>query len=141
MRWELFTPSDRTTVCPFKGVASYLEPHRPGTRDLRRGLDLPNSASRGLRDSRARLVLLPRIAHGLWRTGRTAQELPATFPLWGDVDELIRLIDVEPVAERQFADRPTDRRAETSSKAASSPLKPSWRYRKHLRVGVAFPPP
>lgn len=102
VRWELFTPSDRTTVCPFKGVASYwnLTALEPATYDVAWTYRTPLPEVSGIAGhvsfySRAlRIVVVEN-----WPDGT---RVPATFPLWGDVDELIRLIDVEPVAERQF---------------------------------------
>lgn len=102
VRWELFTPSERTTVCPFKGVATYwnLTAVEPTTDDVVWTYRTPLPEVAALSGhvsfySRALRVLVVE----RWQDGTT---VPATFPLWGDADELIRLIDVEPVAERHF---------------------------------------
>ena len=100
--WELFTPSERTTVCPFKGVASYwdLTAVAPRTDDVVWTYRSPLPEVAGLAGyvsfySHALRVVVVET----WPDGSS---VPASFPLWGDAAELVRLIDVEPAGEGRF---------------------------------------
>lgn len=106
VRWDLFTPSDQTTVCPFKGRASYW--------DLLDSADTAGGSIEGAVWAYA--DPLPEVA-GIagyvsfynehfrievverWDDGST---VPASFPLWGDADDLIRLIDVAAADHGRF---------------------------------------
>lgn len=100
--WQYFESSDQTTVCPFKGRAGYwnlVGPHGPRANAVwTYRTPLPEVA--GLKgyvsfyDHGLRIVVVER-----WPDGT---EVPATFPLWGDAAELLRLIDVEPTSDRKF---------------------------------------
>ncbi|WP_407662773.1 DUF427 domain-containing protein [Mycobacterium tilburgii] len=90
MRWDLFVPSDYSTVCPFKGRANYwaLTSAAPAIENVVWAYRTPLPVGR--LDRRARLVLrVVLVEH--WHDG---SKVPVTFPLWGDADELRRLIDV-----------------------------------------------
>ncbi|HKV18742.1 MAG TPA: DUF427 domain-containing protein [Mycobacterium sp.] len=96
IRWEQFTPSERTTVCPFKGVASYwhLAADEPGTDDVAWTYRTPLPEVAGIEghvsfDSPAlRVVVVEQ-----WPDGGS---VASSVPLWGDAAELLRLVDVEP---------------------------------------------
>lgn len=96
VRWELFMPSPRTTVCPFKGRASYW-----GLEDAKVSTDaavwtyhhpLPEvsgiSGHVSFDDDLLRIEVVES-----WSDGST---VASTFPLWGDADDLMRLMNVEP---------------------------------------------
>ena len=96
IKWELFEQTDHTTVCPFKGEASYWSVLHDGQtlenvawsyRD-----PLPEVAGIAghvaFYSERLRVVVVER-----WPDGAL---VPTTFPLWGDAAELVRLIDVVP---------------------------------------------
>lgn len=102
VRWDLFTPSDRTTVCPFKGVASYwnlaVPEHAIDDVVWTYRAPLPEVAAIAghvsFYSETLRVVVVEK-----WRDGSS---IPASFPLWGDAAELVRLIDVKPAAEQRF---------------------------------------
>ncbi|BBY38713.1 hypothetical protein MMAN_28470 [Mycobacterium mantenii] len=102
VRWDLLTPSDRTTECPFKGRATYWD--LAGAPDNSEGVawtyrtPLPEVAGLAgyvaFYDKHFRIEVVER-----WPDGRG---VPASFPVWGDAAELLRVIDVEPVGEGRF---------------------------------------
>jgi uncharacterized protein (DUF427 family)/acyl-CoA thioesterase len=93
--WGYFVESDHTTVCPFKGVATYwsLGDTDAAGRNVMWTYREPLAEVDGLRghvsfyDTDVRVVVVEP-----WPDGTA---VPATFPLWGDAAELLRLIDVE----------------------------------------------
>lgn len=103
IRWEHFAASDHTTVCPFKGVATYWDvagtdhvtPYAAWTyrEPLAEVAGLAGYVSFDQAD--VRVVLVER-----WPDG---SDVAATFPLWGDAAELSRLIDVEQTEATRFA--------------------------------------
>lgn len=102
VNWELFTATDHTTVCPFKGRASYWSltgagPAMPNVVWTYRS-PLPEVAGItghvSFYDDALRVVLRER-----WPDGT---EVAAKFPLWGDAAELLRLVDVEQIDDRRF---------------------------------------
>ena len=102
VRWDLLTPSDRTTECPFKGRAAYWD--LAGAHDHADSVawtyrtPLPEVAGIAdyvaFYDTPCRIEIVER-----WPDGRS---VPASFPLWGDAAELVRVIDVEPAGEGRF---------------------------------------
>ncbi|MDX1884167.1 DUF427 domain-containing protein [Mycolicibacterium sp. 120270] len=98
--WTHLTPTDRTTVCPFKGVASYwsLTADERTIENAAWTYATPLKEVAGIAghvsfyDDRLRVVVVDH-----WPDGTA---VPAKFPLWGDADELVRLIDVEQVGGR-----------------------------------------
>jgi acyl-CoA thioesterase II len=102
VRWELFVPSDHTTVCPFKGRASYwtLTSADPAIENVvwTYHTPLPEVAAIAghvsFYDEALRVAVVER-----WPDG---SKVPITFPLWGDANELQRLIDVEPISDGRF---------------------------------------
>jgi uncharacterized protein (DUF427 family)/acyl-CoA thioesterase len=102
VRWDMFVPSDHTTVCPFKGQASYwtLAEADPVAENVvwTYRTPLPEVAAIAghvsFYDEVLRVVVVER-----WPDGST---IAAKFPVWGDADELCRLLDVEPVGEGRF---------------------------------------
>ncbi|BBX18087.1 acyl-CoA thioesterase [Mycolicibacterium duvalii] len=112
VNWELFTPSPHQTTCPFKGVATYW--HLTGASapvddvawSYRTPLDevAPIAGYVSFAAPAIRVMVVEK-----WPDGSV---VPATFPLWGDADELIRLIDVAPASEHSYigpAHGPTQR--------------------------------
>src|SRR5262249_14619834 len=102
VRWDLFTATDHTTVCPFKGRATYwsltgVTPQLPNVAWTYR-TPLPEVAELvghvSFYDKALRVVVAQ-----AWPYGTT---VPSKFPLWGYADELVRLIDVEPVGENRY---------------------------------------
>ena len=96
VRWDLFVPSDHSTVCPFKGRANYwtLNSADPPIENAVWAYPTPLPEVAAIAghvsfyDDALRVVVVEQ-----WPDGST---VPLTFPLWGDADELCRLIDVEP---------------------------------------------
>lgn len=110
--WSLFTDSATTTVCPFKGEATYwnltgVESVMPDVVWTYRTPLAEVAPIRGhvsFYDTVFRVVAVDRWADG------TAVSL--AFPLWGDAAELVRLIDVLPAGDDRFtgpAHGPTQR--------------------------------
>jgi acyl-CoA thioesterase/uncharacterized protein (DUF427 family) len=102
VKWDLFTPSDHTTVCPFKGTASYWSLNGVDTEitNVMWAYVSPLQEVSGLAghvsfyDEALRAVVVE-----LWPDGTT---VAAKFPLWGDADELVRLIDVVPAGGGRY---------------------------------------
>lgn len=102
VRWELFHPSNHSTVCPFKGRASYwsLEGADSDFDNVvwTYRTPLPEVAAIAghvcFYDDALRVVVVED-----WPDG---SQVTATFPLWGDADELCRIIDVQQVTENRF---------------------------------------
>jgi acyl-CoA thioesterase-2 len=100
--WDLFTAADHTTVCPFKGQASYwnLNIGDVVIENVAWSYPTPLTEVAGIGgyvsfyDDSLRVVVVER-----WPDG---SEVPAKFPLWGDANELVRLVDVEPVDKGRF---------------------------------------
>lgn len=112
VNWDLFTPTDHTTVCPFKGTASYWSLKRLDSEvsNVVWTYETPLPEVAGLAghvsfyDEALRIVVVER-----WPDGT---EVAAKFPLWGDADELVRLIDVVAEGDGRFtgpAHGPTQR--------------------------------
>ncbi len=102
VRWDMFAPSDLTTVCPFKGVATYwnltgAESPRDNVvwtyrQPLAEVAGIEGYVSFYTRELRVVVV-------ESWADG---SRVAANFPLWGDAAELVRLIDVQPVGDDDF---------------------------------------
>jgi uncharacterized protein (DUF427 family)/acyl-CoA thioesterase len=112
VNWELLEPSEHTTVCPFKGRATYwsLSVDDRVIDNVAWSYPTPLPEVAGIADhisfydDRLRIVV---VEH--WPDGAM---VPAKFPLWGDAAELVRLIDVEPRGDHHFvgpAHGPTQR--------------------------------
>ncbi|ORW16374.1 acyl-CoA thioesterase [Mycolicibacter nonchromogenicus] len=93
--WEYFEPTEHSTVCPFKGRAGYWR-LVAGDRSIDNvAWSYPNPLAEvseladhvSFYDERLRVVV---VEH--WPDGT---QVPARFPIWGDADELVRLIDVQ----------------------------------------------
>jgi uncharacterized protein (DUF427 family)/acyl-CoA thioesterase len=102
VNWDLLTPTVHTTVCPFKGEAGYWSLHHGGAviENVAWSYPTPLPEVAGIaghvsfHDHVLRVAVVER-----WPDG---SEVPAKFPLWGDANELVRLIDVEPVRPGVF---------------------------------------
>ncbi|BCP08063.1 MULTISPECIES: DUF427 domain-containing protein [Mycobacterium avium complex (MAC)] len=102
VHWQHFADSEDTTVCPFKGVATYWNlvgaahaqanvawTYRDPLDEVAGIAGYVSFYSRNVR-----VVVVER-----WPDG---SRVPASFPLWGDAAELLRLIDVEPAGVTRF---------------------------------------
>lgn len=102
INWELFTATDHTTECPFKGNADYWTLAADGrvVENVAWSYAKPLSEVAGIAgyvsfyDEKLRVVVVEQ-----WPDGT---QVPAKFPIWGDADELVRLVDVDPVGDGQF---------------------------------------
>lgn len=102
VNWDVLTPTDTSTVCPFKGQARYWSLSAAGQTlpDVAWSYPTPLLEVAGIGGHIAfyskvlRVVVVER-----WPDGA---EVPIRFPLWGDADELTRLIDVEAVSPGRF---------------------------------------
>jgi acyl-CoA thioesterase II len=102
VRWNLFVPSDHTTVCPFMGRASYwtLAGTQPTVENVAWTYRTPFPEVVAIAGyvSFCDDVLSVVIVED-WPDG---SKVAATFPLWGDADELRRLVDVEQTGDERF---------------------------------------
>ena len=102
VRWELFTPTEHHTICPFKGQADYwtLTGSDPVEENVVWTYREPFTEVAGIEghvcfyDDRLTVEWCER-----WPDG---SEVSTRFPAWGDETELVRLIDVEPAGERRY---------------------------------------
>ncbi|MEX1006413.1 MAG: DUF427 domain-containing protein [Acidimicrobiia bacterium] len=109
VRWELFTPTDRHTVCPFKGEADYwtLTASDPPEENLVWAYRRPFDEVGGIKghvafyQERVRVELEERWAGDDARAVTTNR-----FPAWGDAADLLRLLDVEPDGPNRFVGPP-----------------------------------
>jgi uncharacterized protein (DUF427 family)/acyl-CoA thioesterase len=112
VNWDVLVPSVRTTVCPFKGQASYwtLSHGEHEVENVAWSYPTPLPEVAGIAeyvsfyDDRLRIVMVERWPDAALVTTR--------FPLWGNAAELVRLIDVEPRDANHFvgpAHGPTQR--------------------------------
>lgn len=100
--WSLFSASEYTTACPFKGQATYwtLTGQRPEIENVvwTYRTPLPEVAALAghvsFYDGDLHVVLVER-----WPDGTA---VPTKFPLWGDAAELVRLVDVQPIGDGKF---------------------------------------
>lgn len=99
VHWELFIPSEHTTVCPFKGRAGYWSLAGDAPADVAWAYPEPMPEVAGLAghvsfyDDKLRVEVVEQ-----W----PEHEVATSFPLWGDAAELVRLIDVKPVGAGRF---------------------------------------
>lgn len=102
VQWDLLVPNAHTTVCPFKGEASYwsLRHRDQEIENVAWSYPTPLPEVAGIvghvsfYDERLRVVVVER-----WHDGSL---VPVRFPLWGDAAELVRLIDVQPTDANTF---------------------------------------
>jgi acyl-CoA thioesterase II len=105
VRWELFTPSEHFTICPFKGVATYwsLTAVDPPEADIVWTYSDPFDEVGGIKEfvcfyqERVRIELEAR-----WPGDDDAMVVRTAFPAWGDASDLLQLIDVQPAGPGRF---------------------------------------
>jgi acyl-CoA thioesterase-2 len=106
VRWDLFEVAEAThTICPFKGQADYwnLIAVDPVEKNLVWAYPEPLAEVAGIKGyvafyhDRVRVELLER-----WERDDPGRTRSRRFPIWGDTDELVRLMDVEEVAPGRF---------------------------------------
>jgi acyl-CoA thioesterase-2 len=106
VRWELFEPTDLHTICPFKGEADYwtLTASDPPENDVVWTYRKPFAEVAGIEgfvcfyQERVRIVLEEH-----WSGDDDPRAAVTTsFPAWGDAEDLLRLMDVEPVGSNRF---------------------------------------
>jgi acyl-CoA thioesterase-2 len=106
--WEHFEASDHRTICPFKGEARYwtLVTAEPPLENVVWAYRTPLDEVSGLAGhvafyaDRVELELLDEFPSD------PGHEVVHRFPPWGDAADLVRLLDVTPVAEGRFASPP-----------------------------------
>ncbi|CAA0079442.1 Uncharacterised protein [Mycolicibacterium vanbaalenii] len=102
VRWQHFAPSRTTSVCPFKGLASYWDctVGESTDRDLVWTYRHPMAEVAPLAGHVCFQYGIPRTSVlETWPDGST---VASDFPLWGDSAELLRLIDVEQLSPGRF---------------------------------------
>ncbi|HEY7106020.1 MAG TPA: DUF427 domain-containing protein [Acidimicrobiia bacterium] len=101
VRWDLFTPTDHHTVCPFKGQADYWTLHAadPPEENVLWAYRTPFDEVAGLAgyvcfyEDRVRVELVAQ-----WDDDPRSV-VTTRFPDWGGAADLVRLIDVQPAGE------------------------------------------
>jgi uncharacterized protein (DUF427 family)/acyl-CoA thioesterase len=102
VRWDLFSPSDSHTICPFKGRADYwtLVGTESEEADVAWAYPTPLPEVAGLDGHvgfyHERLHVL---VGQTWPDGSLVE---SNFPVWGDATDLTRLMDVVPSAEGRY---------------------------------------
>ena len=102
VRWDLFTPSQETTVCPFKGQATYwsLTATDPVEHDLVWAYADPFDEVGAIVGHVAFFQERVRIEiEEHWPGNEPGIPIVKRFPAWGDSTDLLRLLDVEPAVE------------------------------------------
>jgi uncharacterized protein (DUF427 family)/acyl-CoA thioesterase len=108
VRWEHFTPTDHTTICPFKGEATYWTLHtaEPSEDNVVWAYPTPFAEVGGIvghvgfYHERLRIELEEE-----WPAPRPAR--PVTrFPAWGDASDLLALLDVAPSGPGPYGGAP-----------------------------------
>ncbi|MGV0794897.1 DUF427 domain-containing protein [Mycolicibacterium sp. XJ1819] len=105
VRWELLTPSDTHTVCPFKGEASYwhLNTVDPPLLDVAWAYPEPFDEVAGLADH---VAFYPdRVLVELddtWRGAEPGSGQRLRLPVWGDQSDLLRIIDATPQGDGRY---------------------------------------
>jgi acyl-CoA thioesterase II len=102
VRWEYFTATDHTSICPFKGQATYwsLAAVDPVEPNIAWTYSTPFDEVGGIEGHVAFFQERVRIeVEERWPDGRTTR---TRFPAWGDAHDLVQLIDVAPSDARHF---------------------------------------
>ncbi len=105
VKWEHFEESVAHTICPFKGEASYwtLTAADPAEKNVVWTYRDPFDEVAGIKgyvcfyQDRLRVELVEE-----WPGEGVLASATTPFPAWGDADDLLKLIDVEPVRPGRF---------------------------------------
>jgi len=137
VHWQHFAESEDTTVCPFKGVATYwnLAGAASAQANVAWTYREPLDEVAGIEgyvsfySRNVRVVVVE-----VWPDG---SQVPASFPLWGDAAELLRLIDVEPAGSARFigpAHGPTQRDVVEGGQFAAQAIVAATKVLQNQRV-------
>jgi acyl-CoA thioesterase II len=100
VRWDLFEASDHTTICPFKGEASYWSLRDPREDNFVWTYREPFEEVGGIKGYVAFYQERTRIVFDEpWPDGSVVAR---RFPGWGGADDLVRLLDVQPAGAGRF---------------------------------------
>ncbi|HEY7106660.1 MAG TPA: DUF427 domain-containing protein [Acidimicrobiia bacterium] len=106
VNWRLFTPTEHTTTCPFKGQATYwsLTAVDPIEENVVWSYATPSPEVGGIEGHVAFYQERVRVEiEEQWPDGSV---VAATFPVWGDEADLVHLIDVEPAGDGRYVGAP-----------------------------------
>lgn len=108
VRWELFEQTDHHSVCPFKGEADYwtLTACDPPLQNVVWTYRHPFEEVAGLEGYVAFYTDRLRVELEEAWPRKPDHRVTTRFPPWGDADDLVRLIDVEPAGEGRFRSAP-----------------------------------
>jgi uncharacterized protein (DUF427 family)/acyl-CoA thioesterase len=109
VRWEHFTPNDHHSVCPFKGEADYwhLTAVDPPEENLVWSYRTPFDEVGGIEghvcfyQERVRVEIEEQ-----WDDDDPDARTVNQFPIWGDAQDLLGLIDVQPAGPNRFVGPP-----------------------------------
>jgi uncharacterized protein (DUF427 family)/acyl-CoA thioesterase len=107
VRFDLFEANDHHSVCPFKGEADYwtLTATDPAQEDVIWAYPTPLDEVAGLKGHVG--VYHERLRVELEERGSDERDVHTTrVPTWGDADDLIRLVDVQPNGPDRFVGPP-----------------------------------
>jgi uncharacterized protein (DUF427 family)/acyl-CoA thioesterase len=99
VNWELFTPTSHTSICPFKGEATYwsLTDVEPVEENIVWSYADPFSEVGDIEGHVAFFQERVRIElEEQWPGAEPGVPIVKRFPAWGDAADLLRLLDVEP---------------------------------------------
>jgi uncharacterized protein (DUF427 family)/acyl-CoA thioesterase len=108
VRWDLLTPTELDTICPFKGHASYWSLHVDGETldDVAWSYGDPFDEVAPIAGYVAfyphRVEVSVTERWGEDADGSPSDDVTHRFPVWGSAADLIRLMDVAPVGEGRF---------------------------------------
>jgi uncharacterized protein (DUF427 family)/acyl-CoA thioesterase len=109
VRWELFEPTDHHSVCPFKGEADYwsLVGSDPREENVVWAYRAPFDEVAGVKgyvafyQERVRIEL-----EDQWPGPDRRSVTVNRFPTWGDANDLVGLLDVQPASPGHFVGPP-----------------------------------
>ena len=108
VHWEFFETSQHQTHCPFKGDASYwsFRTQDEVVENVVWAYRAPFPEVGGLKGyvsfytDKLKVELVQN-----W-SGESGHAVATTLPIWGDAKDLLALLDVKPVADKQFTSTP-----------------------------------
>lgn len=109
VRWEHLTATDHHTICPFKGEASYWTvtgPDGVAHENVVWGYEEPFDEVSPIRGHVAFYTDRVSVTVTEQWSDDPRDHITKRFPLWGSAEDLLRLMDVQPIGEHRFVAPP-----------------------------------